>query len=125
MAKNLFFLEAKCAKTGRLFYPRYDLAADDCWVLTYGQKDLPAGQSAETSGSSGIEIKAKRKGPQYKCPWCGNISYVRCGACHRLTCFVHGEKYSTCAYCGEVGEVGGYITDRETVDMAKSSGKGQ
>lgn len=122
---NLFFLEAKCVKCGKTFYPRYDLAADDCWVLTYGEKELPVGQQAVGSNGPNIKITKRRTGPQYKCPWCRNTDFVRCGRCGKITC--HDIKTDTfsCAHCGNNGKITGTISDDAMKDMVKSSGSGQ
>lgn len=122
---NLFFLEAKCIKSGKIFYPRYDLGADDSWVLTYGQKELPKGQKTVGSDRPGFKISKRRVGPQYKCPWCGNTGFVRCGNCGKITCCPGGSTSFTCAYCGNSGKITGTITGDDIKGMVKSSGNGQ
>lgn len=107
--EKVFFLNAKCEKCGKDFYPRYDYAADDKWVLTYGLKELPQGGHADGSGSE-VDISNARTGPQYKCPWCGNESFVKCGSCKKITCY-SGQGTFKCAHCGHTGEVSGYIKD--------------
>lgn len=121
---NLFFLEAKCVNCGKIFYPRYDLAADDCWVLTYGQKELPAGQKA-AGGAPRINITKMRTGPQYNCPWCGNTDYVKCGRCGKITCHDSNTDRFTCAHCGNEGKIEGFISNEDMKSMVKSSGSGQ
>lgn len=123
--ENLFFLEAKCLKTRKLFYPRYDLGADDYWVLTYGEKTLPAGHSAAGAQGPRFNIPRRRVGPQYKCPWCGDTDFVRCGRCHNLTCHDAGSKDFTCAHCGNTGKITGTISGDDMKNMVKSSGSGQ
>lgn len=122
---NLFFLEARCVKTRQVFYPRYDLAADDCWVLTYGQKDLPIGHRPTGGAGPGVKISRMRIGPQYKCPWCGNTDFVRCGACGKITCHDVNDENFSCVHCGRSGKVGGVISGDEMKGMVKSSGTGQ
>lgn len=116
-------MEAKCRKNHRTFYPRYDLAADDCWVLTYGIKDLPQGQSVGSAGGAGMDLGRTRTGPQYRCPWCGNKDYVRCGRCGNLTCYRDGDF--ECAYCGNVGKVTGTISADQMKKLVKTTGSGQ
>ena len=116
---NLFFLEVRCTKTKKPFYARFDYAADDIWALTYGVKNLPAGESV-SSGSSQQDISNMRTGPQYKCPDCGSTNFVKCGKCGKLTCY-DGNGHFDCAYCSNSGTVSGYI---ETVDVS-NSGRGQ
>ncbi len=103
------FMRARCQKNKRDFALRYDFGADGRWVLTYGvtlqEMDRNSGQSV---GNKTIDIGRTRTGPQYKCPYCGSKSFVRCGRCRCLTCY--DEKgYFTCAYCNNSGEVKGYI----------------
>jgi predicted RNA-binding Zn-ribbon protein involved in translation (DUF1610 family) len=112
-------------KSGKVFYPRYDLAADDSWVLTYGQKELPAGQKAAGAGGPGIKISKRGKGPQYECPWCGNTDFVRCGQCGKITCNESGSESFVCAHCGIRGKIIGTLSGDDVKGMAKSSGSGQ
>ena len=105
--EKVFFLDARCEKCGKDFHIRYDLAADNRWVMTYGLKELPRGSHSNNSDSS-VDISNSRTGPQYKCPWCGSKSYVRCG-CGKITCY-DGSGHSKCAYCGSYGEVRGGLT---------------
>lgn len=116
---NLFFLEVKCSKTKKTFYARFDYAADDIWALTYGVTSLPAGEKV-SAGSSQQDISRMRTGPQYKCPYCGSTSFVRCGACKKLTCYDESGHFD-CAYCPNSGSVTGHI---EKIDVSKS-GRGQ
>ena len=44
------FIEAECSQYNQKFYLRYDYAADDVWVQTYGVKEKE--RSARTSGQS-------------------------------------------------------------------------
>ena len=46
-----------------------------------------------------------------KCPYCGNGSFVKCGACGELTCFPLNGKHFKCIPCGNSGEVSGTISD--------------
>lgn len=116
---DLFFLEVKCSKTHNAFYARFDYAADHVWALTYGVKNLPNGGYL-SNRSQQQDISNMRIGPQYKCPYCGNVYFVKCGACGKYTCYDDGGHF-TCAYCGNSGKVSGYI---EKVDTS-NAGKGQ
>lgn len=122
---NLFFLEAKCVKCGKVFYPRYDLGADDSWVLTYGQKELPLGQKVTGDSGPKFNISSRRTGPQYKCPWCGNTDFVKCGNCGKITCHDSNSESFSCAHCGNSGKVSGVISGDDMKGMVKSSGSGQ
>lgn len=116
---NLFFLEVKCSKTRNTFYAIFDYAADDIWALTYGVKNLPTGEKV-SSGSSQQDISNMRTGPQYKCPYCGSTSFVKCGSCGKLTCY-DGSGHFDCAHCPNSGTVSGHI---EKIDVS-NSGRGQ
>lgn len=122
--KTLFFLKLKCAKTRQPFYVRHDFAADDRWVLTYGVKEIPRGENV---GGAGMEVDytAVRMGPQYKCPHCGNKSFVRCGQCGEYTCHPAGseQKDFKCAHCDHEGEIS-FDKFIESVE-AKNTGNGQ
>ena len=118
--KDLVFLPIRCAKTKNEFYLRYDRAYDGVWNLTRAEKTLPSDVSvAKNLSSVTLDISGARLGPQYKCPDCGSISYVRCGQCQKLTCYDGSGKF-TCAYCGNSGEVSGYI---DTLDGEATSGQ--
>ena len=104
--KTLFFLKAKCASTHRDFYIRYDFAADDRWVKTYGVTELPSGGNISSEGIE-IDYSTVRMGPQYKCPHCGNRAFVQCGNCGENTCHPASIEYKDfkCAHCGNEGQI--------------------
>ena len=115
MAKNeAVFLPVNCEKTHKVFYARYDFAYDRVWVLTYGLKDKPIDTSGSTLGDGvlRIDLSNSRTGPQYKCPYCGNTEFVRCGKCKKLTCY-SGKGIFVCDHCGNKGEVNGTIDSLE------------
>lgn len=117
---NLFFLEAKCANTDKVFYIRFDKAAGGVWCQTYGVKSKPTDSAGGSFQSMELDISNSTKGPQYKCPHCSNTSYVRCGNCGKLTCFPKEGKNFKCAHCEHEGIVSGYITE-----IGGNSGTGQ
>lgn len=118
--KTLFFLKAKCVNTNRDFYIRYDFAADDRWVNTYGVTELPSGGNISSAGME-IDYSTVRNGPQYKCPHCGNREFIKCG-CGGYTCHIGGGVTAAkCAHCGAEGEISGSISSVET----KNTGIGQ
>lgn len=115
MAKNeAVFLPINCVNAHRTFYARYDFAYDGAWVLTYGLKDIPLDVSGGSKSGEGreIDLSNSRTGPQYRCPYCGNTSFVQCGACHKLTCY-SGNGNFACDHCGHTGEVSGTIDSLE------------
>ena len=118
---NLFFLEAKCVNTNKTFYIRYDKAAGGRWCKTYGVKSIPQSNTEDGSyGKMQINISNAYTGPQYKCPYCGNKSFVRCGTCKKITCIPSGAKDFKCAYCDKTGQIDGIIKD-----ISGNSGIGQ
>ncbi len=56
-------------------------------------------------------------GRTYHCPICGNKHIVKCGRCHRITCY-DGSGHFTCAYCGNKGEVSGTMKRVEIYDTS-------
>lgn len=120
---NLFFLNARCGKHKRDFYLRYDLGADDCWVLTYGLKDLPVGQNV--TDSARFSVRDLRIGPQYRCAWCDNEAYVVCGNCGGITCLSPGSDSFHCAHCNTDGTISGTLSAEDMKSIKKVSGSGQ
>ena len=81
MARNeAVILPVNCVSAHKTYYARYDYAYDEVWVLSYGLKEVPSdGVGSSVSGIAKIDISNSRTGPQYKCPYCGNRMFVRCG----------------------------------------------
>ena len=118
---NLFFLEAKCVHTNQTFYIRYDKAAGGVWCQTYGVKGVPVGARGSITNKMEIDLSKSTIGPQYKCPYCGNESFVRCGTCHNLTCMPNNTDDFKCAHCGKTGKITGYIKE---IDGTSGTGQG-
>lgn len=115
MTKNeVVFMEIWCEKTRQLFHQRYDFAADDRWALTYGIKDSEFVHisASQQEGKKKVNFSNLRTGPQYKCPYCGNENFVKCGACEKLTCY-SGDGEFECVSCGNTGKVTGTINSLE------------
>lgn len=111
--REAVFLKILCVQEKKSFHARYDFAADDRWVLTYGIKDAGFSDIHNSDGNSKkIDIGQSRTGPQYRCPYCGNKDYVRCGKCKKLTCY-SGDGDFECASCGNIGTVTGVIDNIE------------
>ncbi len=108
---NLFFLEAKCVHTKKTFYIRFDKAAGGIWCQSYGVTEKPQGNDGVVANNLCIDISKTSMGPQYKCPYCGNMSYIQCGSCGKITCKPVNVKEFSCAYCGNSGVVSGYIKE--------------
>lgn len=123
MAKNeAVFLSINCIDTHSRFYARYDFSYDEMWVLSYGVKEIPQDTLGNCNSveSAKIDLLKSRIGPQYKCPFCGNKEFVRCGKCAKLTCY-SGMGMFKCDYCGNTGNVDGTIGIIEG-DKANSQG---
>lgn len=114
MAKNeAVLLPVNCISSHKEFFARYDFAYDEVWVLTYGIKGIQKEFTCnDTSKCKKIDIENTRTGPQYKCPYCGNRDFVKCGSCGKLTCY-SGDGNFVCDHCGNVGAVSGTIDSLE------------
>ena len=53
----------------------------------------------------------------YHCPICGNKDIVRCGRCHRITCYDKSGHFK-CAHCGNSGKVSGTMKRIEVYDSS-------
>ena len=83
------------------------LAANDCTLPNQGK------------GLKTIDLSAGLvTGRTYHCPICGNKDIVRCGKCHRITCY-DGSGTFKCAFCGNSGQVSGTM---KSIDVYDSSG---
>lgn len=114
MARNEAVLfPINCISSHKEFLARYDFAYDEVWVLTYGIKEIQNEHiRTDATKSKKIDITNSRTGPQYKCPYCGNRDFVRCGLCEKLTCY-SGDGSFVCDHCGNVGGVSGTIESLE------------
>lgn len=121
---NLFFLEAKCVKTNKPFYIRFDKAAGGVWCQTYGVKFAPQGVNGFANNKMTVDISKTTVGPQYKCPYCGNDNYIKCGECGKLTCFKSWDEKYLCAHCGDSG-VMSYDNNNFIKTLEGNSGVGQ
>ena len=123
---KVYFIKAFCGSTRKTFYMRYDYAADDRWVRTYGVKELTASDNASlTSGCSDFDISNSRVGPQYKCPWCGNKRFWKHtsghNACDGITCWDGKTNDVICGSCGTNCTLGGGPVTK----LSGTSGNGQ
>lgn len=108
MSKDNVLIEAKCAKTKKVFFLKLSKGADGVWVLLQGDKFAPQGE--DTQGMSvGIEVQNVRVSPRYQCPHCGNKSLVECSCSNKITCWDGQSSKAYCAYCYQWIEVSGQI----------------
>ena len=115
MKNDTVILPINCREQHKKFYARYDLAYDGIWNLTRGLKELPydgSGKIGETAdaATARIDLASARFGPQYKCPYCKNPTFVQCGNCKEFTCY-SGEGMFTCGNCGASGQITGSLTE--------------
>jgi len=96
---------ARCCKTKKLFGMRVEKRGND-WVRTWAfpideQKAKKEGFEAnEVSGS----LQAADGYPG--CPYCGQNSFARCGACKKISCWGGGSTGFICPWCGHIDNVG-------------------
>lgn len=75
--------------------------------------------TAKSTGLKTLDLSSGLvAGRTYHCPICGNKDIVRCGKCHRITCYDGKGKFK-CAYCGNSGQVSGTM---QSVEVYRSSG---
>jgi len=106
MKTDAVCISAKCGKSGKDFYMIYYKAFDNKWVLAYGKKDIPFSLDLKGGGAVAVDLTHARKGPQYKCPHCGEEHTFTCWNCGKRTCYDgdnHEGREVTCAHCGEIG----------------------
>lgn len=107
------YVSINCAKTKSSMLGRF-VEQDGTWNLAelYRNGGQPGSQDRSTLG--GITGRFGVADGYTGCPGCGNMSYVRCGACAELTCWPGGSLFE-CAACGIHGTVSGGI-DQVKVD---------
>jgi predicted RNA-binding Zn-ribbon protein involved in translation (DUF1610 family) len=108
-----YFVRAYCSRCDKPFLIRLDRSADDILVMTYGVKDGDPEGLAYGEGNGvdqEVDFSNSRRGPQYKCPWCGNTEIVKCGNCHEITCWEDNNLNFHCIRCGISDTISGHIT---------------
>lgn len=101
---NVFIIEARCSANNKPFFVRCDMAADGTWVQTYGLRNRPVDRNSDSSEQK-IDLNKVVIGPQYRCPYCGRRSFVKHGACGRISCYQHDLDKGNfhCGWCDEDG----------------------
>jgi len=96
---------AKCGKTHRTYGIRIERRTDNVWYCTWAFPITETGASNEGYGSTMISGRVDTD-PEYPgCPYCGSMGWVSCGGCKKLTCWGSDDRYFTCEWCGNSGEV--------------------
>lgn len=79
-------------------------------ILSLFRQSKPSGEDAAMPTSGNFYYG------ESGCPYCGNLSYVKCGTCNKLSCWNPEVKRFTCAICDASGEVNGTIDSLDGVD---------
>lgn len=104
---------AKCRNSHRTFGIRIERRLDNVWYCTWAFPISEIGASNEGYGSAMISGRVDLD-PEYPgCPYCGSRGWVSCGNCGKLTCWGNEERFFSCAWCGNSGEV----TAAESFDL--------
>ena len=104
---------AKCRKSHCSFGIRIEHRTDNVWYCTWAFPITEAGASNEGYGSTMISGRVDNDSEYPGCPYCSGCGWVSCSVCGKLTCWADDEKYITCTWCGNSGE----ITEAETFDL--------
>jgi hypothetical protein len=104
---------SRCGSTGKLFATRVERRGGE-WVRTWA---FPI--SEEVAKSEGFDqVKLSGNFPcddDFKgCPYCGNIGFVHCGACEKITCYDGRAEIFTCQWCKNSGN----LTMVESMDLS-------
>lgn len=106
------FIPARCAVTSEDFDITLGYEKGKFAMLSGVRAAASPSHSVSTVQSSGLKTldlsNGLIAGRTYHCPVCGNKDIVRCGKCHRITCY-DGKGRFKCAYCGNSGQVSGTI----------------
>lgn len=138
MIKKLFGLEeeirtpkqadvipARCAVTSEDFDITLGYEKGKFAMLSGVRTAAAHSHNASTVQSSGLKTldlsNGLIAGRTYHCPVCGNKDIVRCGKCHRITCYDGKDRFK-CAYCGNSGQVSGTI---QSINVYNPSGMKQ
>ncbi len=121
-AKQEDVIPAKCTVTGDDFDIMLGYDKGKLTMLS-GKKSYSMSQrvapNGQNKGMKAIDLSnGLFVGSTYHCPVCGNKDIVRCGKCHRITCY-NGKGSFKCAYCGNSGQVSGVM---QSVDVYNPSG---
>ena len=103
---------SKCARTKKTYgmtFIKEKNRLGEYWELIWG---FPISEAmAGREGYDKTEITGDiRFGAEYRgCPHCGSPSYVKCGTCHKISCWNGSDQTVHCPWCDTTSEIGGTI----------------
>ena len=110
-------IPARCTVTGEDFDIELGYEKGKLTMLEGKKTDSASYRYYPSSQSKGLKTidlsNGLVTGKTYHCPVCGNKDIVRCGKCHRITCY-DGKGTFRCAFCGNSGQVSGTM---QSVDV--------
>jgi hypothetical protein len=99
-----YFMEAnvvlaKCSRQNRPFGIRVEKRGGD-WMRTWAFK-LDENKAKNEGFDKTQIVGSLNSAPSYPgCPHCGADSFVRCGACGKISCLKSGDSSAHCYWCG-------------------------
>ena len=96
---------AKCSRSRKSYGIRIERRRDNIWYCTWAFPLSESGASNEGYGSTMISGRVEIDSEYPGCPYCGTKAWVSCGSCKKLSCWINGEHYFSCMWCGNSGEV--------------------
>lgn len=94
---------AKCSRCGQMFGITME-RTNGIWHCVWAFKISESSANAEGYGDEPVSGTVTLDAEYPGCPHCGNMGWVSCGSCKKLTC--HGSEYGgmfTCGWCGASG----------------------
>ena len=114
-------IPARCTVTSEDFSISLGYEKGKLTMLEGKKTDSISHQYASSSHNKGFKTidlsNGLFAGRTYHCPVCGNKDIVRCGKCHRISCY-DGKGTFRCAFCGNSGKVSGTI---QSVEVCNNS----
>ena len=98
------FLPARCSTSKSDYVMRLE-HRDGAWHIIRGIAVKTAPPATSQGGADTLDGELVLT-EEYACPYCSSGSFVKCGACERITCWPDGrEGLFTCTYCDSEGEI--------------------
>lgn len=97
---NVVIIPAKCNKSCKPFGIRVEKEEEESlvtWAFPLSEKSVREEHFDDSDEVSGkIVITSSYPG----CPHCGAVSFIRCGVCHKVSCWDSETKSFVCPHCG-------------------------